>query len=96
MSFTLVRHNLWTAQDFPLFIRGLEPMAVGPRIAEVVTLYGGTLFDSDTCAWDAAEGFMWPDGNMLRIPNPRGNFRDLPFLRLPLFVPEFSADLLAV
>lgn len=96
MSFTLVRHNLWTARDLPLFIRGLEPYPVGPRSAAVIPLLGGVLFGSVTEAWDAAEGFMWPDGNTNRPANPDGNFVDFPFLRLPLFVPEFSGDLLAV
>lgn len=95
MTFTLVRHNLWTAQCFPLFIRGLQPLPVGPRVAEVIRLYGGVLFDTEAAAMDAAEGFMWPDGDTVRPANPAGSFRDLSFLALPLFVPEFSGDLLA-
>lgn len=95
MLFTLVRHNLYTARELPLFVRGLEPMLVGPRVAEVVRILGGVLFETLEEAWDAAEGFMYPTGDTSRPANPCGDFRDLPFLRLPLFVPEFSGDLLA-
>jgi hypothetical protein len=93
--FTLVRHNLWTARDLPLFEHGLEPMFIGPWTAEAVRRLGGVLFYSLDTAWDAAEGFMYPDGDTRRPPSPAGRFRELPFLRLPLFVPEFSGDLLA-
>jgi hypothetical protein len=70
-------------------------MPVGPRTAEAITLLGGVLFDTDDAAWDAAEAFMYPHGDTTRPANPEGNFLDLPFLKLPLFVPEFSGDLLA-
>lgn len=95
MAFTLVRHNLWTARDLPLFIRGLQPLPVGPRAAQVIRLLNGTVFDTEDEAWDAAEGFMYPDGDTTRPANPAGSFQDLPFLKLPLFIPEFSGDLLA-
>lgn len=95
MPYTLVRHNLWTARDLPLFIRGLEPCRVGPKTAEAIRLAGGVVFGTEEEAWDAAEGFMYPTGDTKRPANPEGTFHPLPFLRLPLFVPEFSGDLLA-
>lgn len=95
MSFTLVRHNLWTARDLPLFIRGLQPYRVGPHVAYVIPHLGGVLFQDEEVAWDAAEGFMYPTGDTRLPANPSGSFRDLPFLKLPLFVPEFSGDLIA-
>lgn len=95
MAYTLVRHNLWTVPDFPLFIRGLEPYYVGPRTAEAIRLLGGVLFDRLDDALDAAEGFMYPTGDTKRPANPAGEFKALPFLKLPLFIPEFSSDLLA-
>lgn len=95
MVYTLVRHNCWMVPDFPLFIRGLEPYCVGPGVARAIRLIGGVLFEDLDEALDAAEGFMYPQGDTSRPPNPAGNFLDLPFLKLPLFVPEFSGDLLA-
>jgi hypothetical protein len=95
MTYTLVRHNLWTARDFPLFIRGLEPYPVGPVTAAAIARLGGVLFTTEDEAWDAAEGFMYPTGDTRRPANPSGDFRSLPFLKLPLFLPEFSGDLLA-
>lgn len=95
MRYTLVRHNLWTARDFPLFVRGLEPYRVGPYAAAVIARVGGVLFEDEEVAWDAAEGFMYPTGDTQRPANPAGNFMPLPFLKLPLFIPEFSSDLLA-
>lgn len=95
MAYTLVRHNCWMVPDFPLFVRGLEPYYVGPRTAEVIRRLGGVLFENIDDALDAAEGYMYPTGDTGRPANPAGDFRDLPFLKLPLFVPEFSGDLLA-
>lgn len=93
--YTLVRHNLWTIEGFPLFRRGLEPLAIGPTTARAVRIHGGVLFTSYDEAWDAAEGFMYPTGDT-RIPaNPLGSFKEILFLRQPLFVPEFSGDLIA-
>lgn len=96
MAYTLVRHNCWMVPDFPRFVRGLEPYYVGPGVARVIRLLGGVLFEDLDDALDAADGFMYPTGDFSLQANPVGNFRDLPFLKLPLFVPEFSGDLLAV
>lgn len=93
--FTLVRHNLWTAPQFPLFRRGLEPRAINPETADLIGRLGGVVLNSLDEAWDAAEGFMYPSGDMTRPADPAGIFRELPFLRLPLFVPAFSEDLIA-
>lgn len=95
MLFTVVRHNAWTAREFPLFVRGLQPLAVGPRTAELIRILGGVLLATEDEAWDAAEGFMYPTGDRTRPANPHGSFLDVPVLKLPLFVPEFSGDLLA-
>jgi hypothetical protein len=95
MFFTLVRHNMWTVSHFPLFRRGLEPIAVDARGAALVKYFGGVLFFSREDALDAAEGFMYPAGDMARPADPRGDFVELPFLKLPLFIPEFSGDLIA-
>lgn len=96
MLFTLVRHSMWTAsRQFPLYWRGLEPLAVGPHMATLVAQLGGVVLHSLEDAWDAAEGFMYPDGDTTRTADPEGNFKELPFLKLPLFVPEFSGDLIA-
>lgn len=93
--YTLVRHNLWTVERFPLFHRGLEPLAIGPATARIVLASDGVLFSSYDEAWDAAEGFMYPTGDT-RIPaNPVGAFKEIFILRQPLFVPEFSGDLIA-
>lgn len=96
MALTLVRHSMWKVDQFPLFRRGLEPLPVGLGTARLIRTLGGVLFSSPEDAWDAAEGFMYPSGDMDRPANPNGNFLDLPWLKLPLFVPEFSGDLLAV
>lgn len=93
--FTLVRHNLWTIERFPRFRRGLEPLAVGPTIARSVLRHGGVLFLTYDEAWDAAEGFMYPTGDTTVTADPSGDFKDLFFLRQPLFVPAFSGDLIA-
>lgn len=93
--YTLVRHNLWTIRQFPRFYRGLEPMGVGPVGARFVLENGGSLFSSYDEAWDAAEGFMYPTGDTTIPANPLGEFREIFFLRQPLFVPEFSGDLIA-
>lgn len=93
--YTLVRHNLWTVEQFPRFHRGLEPMFVGPVRARIVFESGGVLFDSYDEAWDAAEGFMYPTGDMTVPANPFGSFQEILPLRQPLFVPEFSGDLIA-
>lgn len=94
--YTLVRHNLWTVERFPLFFRGIEPLAVGPLAGRLVIRSGGVLFSCYDEAWDAAEGFMYPMGDMTVPANPSGSFEEFPFLRQPLFVPEFSGDLIAV
>lgn len=96
MALTLVRHNMWNVELLPRFRRGLEPLSVGPETARLIRAFGGVLFSSREDAWDAAEGFMYPSGDMNRPANPNGEFLDLPWLKLPLFVPEFSGDLLAV
>lgn len=93
--FTLVRHNLWTVEQFPRFRRGLEPLAVGPTTAQSVVRSGGVLFSTWDEAWDAAEGFMYPAGDMTVPADPSGSFVDLFYLRQPLFVPEFTGDLIA-
>lgn len=93
--FTLVRHNLWTTPQFPLFRRGLEPLYIGPGMTDLIGRLGGVVLDSLDEAWDAAEGFMYPSGDTTRPADPSGSFRDLPFLQLPLFVPVFSGDLIA-
>lgn len=93
--YTLVRHNLWTIEQFPRFRRGLEPLAVGPVGARLVLNNHGVLFPSYDEAWDAAEGFMYPTGDMTVPANPLGAFKEIFFLRQPLFVPEFSGDLIA-
>lgn len=93
--YTLVRHNLWTVGAFPQFHRGLEPMRVGPNAAALVHYNGGVLLFSLTEAWDAAEGFMYRDGDSTAPPNPEGRFMELPLLRHQIFVPEFSGDLIA-
>ncbi len=93
--FTLVRHNLWTIERFPRFFRGLEPLAVGPTTARAVLRHGGVLFASYDRAWDAAEGFMYPTGDTAIPADPSGTFKELFFLRQPLFVPVFSGDLIA-
>jgi hypothetical protein len=93
--FTLVRHNLWTIERFPLFFRGLEPIVVGPRAALAVVRSGGVLFRSYDQAWDAAEGFMYPTGDTTIPADPSGSFREVFFLPQPLFVPVFSGDLIA-
>lgn len=93
--YTLVRHNLWTIERFPLFRNGLEPLFVGPVTARSVVRYGGVLFATQDQAWDAAEGFMYPTGDTTVPANPTGAFKDLFFLRQPLFVPVFSGDLIA-
>ncbi len=91
--YTLVRHNLWTVGAFPLFRRGLEPLRVGQVTADAVLRRGGLLFATLDEAWDAAEGFMYPTGGT--APDPSGGFTQIFFLRQPLFIPEFSGDLLA-
>lgn len=93
--FTLVRHNLWTTECFPRFFRGLEPMPVGPIASGLIMRNGGILFHSYDEAWDAAEGFMYPAGDTTVPADPSGIFRELFFLRQPLFVPVFSGDLIA-
>jgi hypothetical protein len=93
--YTLVRHNLWTIRQFPRFYRGLEPMAVGPVGAQIVRENGGVLFPTPEEAWDAAEGFMYPTGDTTVPASPSGIFKEIFFLRQPLFVPEFSGDLIA-
>jgi len=95
MAYTLVRHNCWMVPDFPRFARGLEPCRVSPGVARVISLLGGVLFESLDDALDAADGFMYPTGDPSITADPAGHFRELPFLKLPLFVPEFSGDLLA-
>lgn len=93
--YTLVRHNLWTVDRFPRFFRGLEPLAVGPTTAQSVLRSGGVLFRSWDEAWDAAEGFMYPAGDTTVAADPSGTFVNLFYLRQPLFVPEFTGDLIA-
>lgn len=93
--YTLVRHNLWTTRCFPRFYRGLEPLFVGPIAARRVCKEGGVLFGTPEEAWDAAEGFMYPTGDTTVPADPAGSFKDIFFLRQPLFVPEFSGDLIA-
>lgn len=93
--FTLVRHNMWTIDQFPRFHRGLEPLAVGPATAAFVRAAGGVLLRTEGEAWDAAEGFMYPGGDMSLPADPRGSFLEIFFLKHPLFVPEFSGDLIA-
>lgn len=93
--YTLVRHNLWTIEMFPRFRRGLEPMRIGPVTARSVLDHGGVLFPTADDAWDAAEGFMYPSGDSTVPADPSGDFKDLFFLRQPLFVPAFSGDLIA-
>jgi len=93
--YTLVRHNLWTIECFPLFRRGLEPLLISQMAARRVREEGGVLFSTPEEAWDAAEGFMYPTGDMTAPANPVGSFKDIFFLRQPLFVPEFSGDLIA-
>lgn len=93
--YTLVRHNLWTIEQYPRFYRGLEPMFVGPAGVQTVLRNGGVLFPSYDEAWDAAEGFMYPAGDMTVPANPFGSFQEILSLRQPLFVPEFSGDLIA-
>lgn len=93
--YTLVRHNLWTIERFPKFFRGLEPLFVAPARRQIILDCGGVLFDSYDEAWDAAEGFMYPTGDMTVSANPFGAFREILSLRQPLFVPEFSGDLIA-
>lgn len=93
--YTLVRHNLWTIEQFPRFRNGLEPLAVGPIGAKIVRENGGVLFTSYDEAWDAAEGFMYPTGDTTVPASPSGIFKEIFFLRQPLFVPEFSGDLIA-
>lgn len=93
--YTLVRHNLWTVERFPKFFRGLEPLFVAPARRQIILDCGGVLFASYDEAWDAAEGFMYPTGDMTVPANPFGTFREILSLRQPLFVPEFSGDLIA-
>jgi len=93
--YTLVRHNLWTIECFPRFRRGLEPLLISPMTARRVREEGGVLFSTPEEAWDAAEGFMYPAGDTTVPANPVGSFKDIFFLRQPLFVPEFSGDLIA-
>jgi len=93
--YTLVRHNLWTIEQYPRFRRGLEPMFVGSVRQRIVRESGGVLFDSYDEAWDAAEGFMYPTGDTTVPANPSGSFQEILSLRQPLFVPEFSGDLIA-
>ena len=93
--YTLVRHNLWTVEYFPRFRRGIEPHYVRPAVAARVAESGGVLFTSYDEAWDAAEGFMYPAGDTTVMADPSGSFQDILFLRQPLFVPEFSGDLIA-
>lgn len=93
--YTLVRHNLWTIEQFPRFRNGLEPLPVGPLTAVRVREEGGVLFSSLEGAWDAAEGFMYPTGDTTVPASPGGSFRDIFILRQPLFIPEFSGDLIA-
>lgn len=95
MLVTLVRHNLWTARDFPLYRNGLEPLPVGTKTALLIREHHGVLFSSPDKAWDAAEAFMYPSGDMTSPADPAGDFLELPWLRLPLFVPQVSVDLLA-
>lgn len=93
--FTLVRHNLWTVPQFPLFRRGLEPLAIGPGMAALIGQLGGVVLTSPEEAWDAAEGFMYPSGDTTRPADPSGSFLELPLLGRALFVPRFSGDLIA-
>lgn len=93
--FTLVRHNMWTVSEFPQFRRGLQPLAIGPTTALSVRRLGGVLFRTEGEAWDAAEGFMYPLGDTTVPANPSGSFLEIFYLRQPLFVPEFSGDLIA-
>ncbi|AXH66387.1 hypothetical protein SEA_SATIS_238 [Streptomyces phage Satis] len=93
--YTLVRHNMWTIEQFPQFHRGLEPLLVGTFTAQRIRQYGGVLFSSEDEAWDAAEGFMYPTGDKKVPANPNGSFADVFFLRHQLFVPVFSGDLIA-
>lgn len=93
--YTLVRHNMWTIDAFPLFRNGLEPVRVNPVEALLVRAAGGVVLPDRQSAWDAAEGFMYPDGTSRMPPRPDGTFLDFPILPLPLFVPGFSEDLIA-
>lgn len=93
--FTLVRHNMWTIEAFPRFSRGLEPLAVGPTTARWVRYTGGVLLPTEQQAWDAAEGFMYPDGDTTSVADPCGSFVEIFFLKQPLFIPEFSGSLIA-
>lgn len=93
--YTLVRHNLWAVGAFPQFHRGLEPIRVGPNVSALVHRSRGVLLFSLEEAWDAAEGFMYRDGDSTVPANPQGIFMELPVLRHQLFVPEFSGDLIA-
>ena len=93
--FTLVRHNMWTIDRFPRFHRGLEPLEVGLAEAMLARYLGGVLLRTETEAWDAAEGFMYPDGDMTLMAHPSGSFLETPVFRQPLFIPQFSGDLIA-
>lgn len=93
--YTLVRHNMWTIEQFPQFHRGLEPLLVGLATARRIRESGGVLFFTEDEAWDAAEGFMYPTGDRGVPANPSGSFDNVFFLRHQLFVPVFSGDLIA-
>jgi hypothetical protein len=93
--YTLVRHNMWTVNAFPRFRNGLEPVRISPLTALLVEAAGGVLLPDEPSAWDAAEGFMYPDGTSVMPPRPDGIFLHFPILHLPLFVPGFSEDLIA-
>lgn len=93
--YTLVRHNLWATSYFPQFRNGLEPLRVGEVGSRLVQCYGGVLLPSLDSAWDAAEGFTFRSGTSQVPVEPDGQFREVPYLRRQLFVPEFSGDLIA-
>ena len=93
--YTLVRHNMWTVEAFPRFRNGLEPVRISSMAALFVEAAGGVLLPDEPSAWDAAEGFMYPDGTSRMPPRPDGIFLDFPMLARPLFVPGFSEDLIA-
>lgn len=94
--YTLTRHSMWTVPHFPRFRNGLQPVGVDTRTAIRVLRLGGVLLPDEPTAWDAAERFMYPDGDSAVPPNPDGTFRAVPFCRLPLFIPGFSRRLVAV